>query len=60
MSGVVSAVNTELEASPHLVNKSPYDKGWLYKLEISDEEELKSLLSAADYETYLKTSAEDA
>lgn len=49
LSGTVIEVNAELEDSPELVNESPYAKGWMLKMEISDPSELDTLLSAQDY-----------
>jgi glycine cleavage system H protein len=49
VSGVVLEVNTSVQDSPELVNSSPYEEGWLIKVQPSDEEELKSLLDAKDY-----------
>lgn len=47
--GKVIAVNTELEAAPDRVNRSPYDEGWMIKLEMSDPKEIESLLTPAAY-----------
>lgn len=47
--GTVIAINSELEDSPELVNESPYDSGWFYKLKPDNSDDLESLLSAADY-----------
>jgi glycine cleavage system H protein len=33
--GKVVEVNTELKAHPELVNREPYGKGWLYRLELT-------------------------
>jgi glycine cleavage system H protein len=49
VSGVVLEVNTSVQDSPELVNSSPYEEGWLIKVQPSDEAELKSLLDAKDY-----------
>ncbi len=49
ISGKVVAVNPELQSNPESVNKDPYGKGWMIKLEIKDAGELTKLLSAADY-----------
>lgn len=49
ISGVVVAVNEDLEESPELVNGHPYDDGWFFKVKISDAEELESLLDADGY-----------
>ena len=52
--GEVLEVNPALEESPDVVNKDPYGKGWIAKMEIQRPDELKSLLSAGDYHNSLK------
>ena len=54
VSGKVVETNAALETRPELVNKSPYEEGWLIKIEISNPAEVNSLLSAADYQKTLK------
>ncbi len=54
LSGKITKVNSDLLEAPSLVNKNPYDDGWLYEVAASDESELKDLMSADDYENYLK------
>ena len=49
VSGEVLEVNPELEATPELVNKDPYGKGWLIKIAIKDVSQLADLLSADEY-----------
>lgn len=49
VSGEIVAVNEALDDSPELVNNSPYDDGWLFKIKLSDESELDDLLSAEEY-----------
>jgi len=49
VSGEIVAVNELLEDSPETINSSPYDNGWIFKIRMSNEEELKELLSAEDY-----------
>ncbi|TAJ14827.1 glycine cleavage system protein GcvH [Marinilabiliaceae bacterium JC017] len=49
LSGKVMEVNPELEGQPDLVNKEPYEGGWMIKIQISDSSEIDSLLSAEDY-----------
>ncbi|KAF3954280.1 hypothetical protein CMV_020355 [Castanea mollissima] len=34
--GIVVEVNEELNDSTGLINSSPYDKGWIIKVEVSD------------------------
>jgi glycine cleavage system H protein len=52
LSGKVTEINDPLTDSPETVNEDPYSDGWLIKLEISDEEEVKGLMSALEYKTF--------
>jgi len=45
-SGKIGEVNDELEWEPDLVNTSPYEEGWLVKIEMSDPAELENLMKA--------------
>ena len=49
LSGMVIEVNSELESKPELVNKDPYNGGWMIKIEISNPEEIDLLLSDKEY-----------
>ncbi|MCD6101850.1 MAG: glycine cleavage system protein GcvH [Candidatus Cloacimonetes bacterium] len=49
ISGRVIDVNSKLADTPDLLNSSPYDEGWIAKVEIMDEDEIENLLSAEDY-----------
>ncbi len=49
VSGVIVAVNEELEDNPELLNEEPYEN-WIIKVEIEDETELNKLLNAEEYE----------
>ncbi len=50
VTGEVVAVNEELQFNPELVNQDPYGKGWIAVIEIADDEELKKLLTAEEYQ----------
>lgn len=50
ISGKVLETNSELASEPSLVNTDPYTRGWLFKLELTQPEELEMLRSAIDYE----------
>ena len=50
VSGTVTAINTDLEDSPSLVNDDPHHDGWLVEVDLSDPNELDELMSAAEYE----------
>ncbi len=49
LSGVVVAVNEDLESDPALINADPYGDGWLFELELIDTEELDGLKDAEAY-----------
>ena len=49
LSGEVIEVNSLLEDQPEIINSSPYEDGWFFKLTPSDMGELDSLLSPKDY-----------
>ena len=46
VSGKITKVNEELEWEPNTVNDSPYDKGWLVKIKMSNPSELDNLMKA--------------
>ena len=49
--GEVVEVNEALEGNPELVNSSPYEDGWFFKLKVSDEnlENIHSFMNADNY-----------
>lgn len=54
ITGSVVEKNTAVEDTPSLVNSSCYDKGWLFKVKIANNDEIKSLMNETQYEEYLK------
>lgn len=52
--GSVAKINERLVDQPEIVNKSPYEDGWFFKLEGVERAEFDSLMSAAEYEIYIK------
>jgi glycine cleavage system H protein len=48
-SGEVLEVNAALAETPGLVNTSPYENGWLYKIRLSDPAQLDALKSPDAY-----------
>jgi len=54
VSGTVVAVNEALLDSPELINSDPYGEGWMIEVEMEDASQLEELLSASDYEAFLK------
>jgi glycine cleavage system H protein len=51
--GTVTAINEELTTAPEKINADAH-AAWIMKIELSDPAEVESLLSAQDYETYVK------
>ncbi len=59
VSGTVSAINTDLDGSPQLVNSDPYGAGWLLDVQVSEAGELESAIaSLLDAEAYRGTLTE--
>ena len=53
VSGKITKVNQDVENTPELINEDPYDDGWLVEIELSNKEEVNSLLDAAKYKELL-------
>ncbi len=49
LTGVITAVNPDLDKNPELINQDPYAKGWIAQIEIT--EAATDLLTANEYET---------
>ena len=59
VSGKVSAVNSDLDGSPQLVNSDPYGAGWLLDVQVSDAAGLESAIATLlDAEAYRGTLTE--
>ncbi|CAL9132370.1 unnamed protein product [Musa acuminata var. zebrina] len=48
----VVEVNSELTGSPGLVNASPYENGWIVKVNMGDTGELNSLMNSEQYSKF--------
>ena len=53
LSGQVEKINEELQEHPEWINQSPYDKGWMVKIKPSNEGELESLMTKAQYDEFV-------
>ena len=59
VSGKVEAVNSELEDSPELINDSPYEKGWIFKIKASAlQDDLKNLMKGDSLQPFIKSEIE--
>jgi len=56
LTGEVLEINEQLDDSPETINDDAFGDGWMYKLKISDKDELNSLMDA---DAYAESIAED-
>ena len=55
VTGEVAELNEAVEDDSEVINSSPYDEGWIIKIKLSESVDTSKLLSANDYEEFLKT-----
>jgi glycine cleavage system H protein len=53
VTGDVVEINQVLTEKPEQLNEDPHGKAWLVKIRLTSPDEIKSLLNAADYRTYI-------
>ena len=51
--GKVLEINSNIESTPEIVNEDPYGKGWIIKIEVSDNQDISNLLSSDDYKNMI-------
>jgi len=49
VAGEIIAVNEALEDSPELLNESPFEDGWMFRIKISPDEDFAGLMDADAY-----------
>ena len=54
VSGEVIEANEKLADEPEVVNSSPYGDGWMFKVRISDDSELTTMLTADEYQAQIE------
>jgi glycine cleavage system H protein len=57
LSGEIAAVNREVQSQPETINKNPYEKGWIFKINNFSNAELADLMDSQSYEAYLRSEA---
>ena len=57
VSGTITERNDSVIDSPELVNDSPYDSGWMLRVNLSDSAELDKLMNHTDYQAMLDAQA---
>tara|TARA_B100000902_G_scaffold270967_1_gene256871 strand:- start:67 stop:453 length:387 start_codon:yes stop_codon:yes gene_type:complete len=51
LTGEIVEINESLNDNPEIINASPYDDGWFFKIKPQDISEMEKLLDAAAYES---------
>ena len=59
VTGEVVEVNELLKDSPETLNDSPYEEGWIVKMAMGDINEVDDLMTAAEYEEFLKNNDDE-
>jgi len=58
LSGKIVKVNSPLADSPEYVNEDPYDEGWMIQIAVANPDELKALMDADAYQTFIREQGE--
>lgn len=59
LSASVTEVNDSLNDQPEQVNEDPYGAGWMIRIKMANPSEVDGLLSAVEYEDYIKEEASE-
>ena len=54
ISGEIVEVNELLNDEPEIINSSPFDDGWIFKVQPSAEQELDNLMDADSYQAEIE------
>lgn len=58
VAGEVVEVNQTLQDEPEKINTDPYGEAWIIRLRVSNKSEIDGLLTAAEYEDFIKSETE--
>ncbi|HJX09750.1 MAG TPA: glycine cleavage system protein GcvH [Candidatus Binatia bacterium] len=59
VSGTVLEINDLLPDNPETINDDPYGDGWMIRVEMTDTDDLKDLMTAEEYAEYVAQQKED-
>lgn len=59
ISGAVVEINDDLKDNPETINEDPYGDGWMIKVQMTDMDELKDLMSSQDYAEFIEQQKEE-
>ncbi len=54
VTGEVTGANPRIQSSPELLNADPHGDAWLIRVRIEDRSEVENLMTAEDYEAYIR------
>lgn len=54
VAGEIIEVNEALEDSPELLNESPFEEGWMFRIKVVNHDDLNDLLDAQEYQESLE------
>lgn len=54
VTGEVIGVNSKLQNNPELLNADPHGEAWLIRVQLSDRSETEKLMTAEEYEAYVR------
>lgn len=54
LTGEIVEFNEALEDAPELVNSDPYNRGWMIKIDISNNAQIDDLLNAEAYQSLIE------
>jgi len=56
VNGTVIDVNNKLKEEPGLINKDPYVKGWIVRIELKDSSEIVAFMTNKEYSSFISES----
>ena len=56
VSGLISEVNVLLEDTPETINSDPLENGWIFKITITNPDELDDLMDLDSYNKFVESS----
>jgi len=59
LSGIILDSNQEVECNPRKVNTDAYGEGWMYRIKLSNPNELKSLMPSQEYAQWVAEQIEN-
>ena len=59
VTGKIVQINTDIVDNLDTLAEDPYEEGWLVKIRLDDKSEVDQLMSAKDYEDFLKTAKKE-